>query len=209
MAAMIDHINSHRDCHIVMIEDPIEFVHPQKRALMTQREVHYDARSFASALRAACREDPDVILVGEMRDLETISLALTAAELGILVFGTLHTNSASKTVDRIIDAFPSEEQSQVRSMLADSLKGVIAQQLIRKKDGRGRCAALEILIGSNAMGNIIREGKTTQIPSLMQTGSAEGMLTMDMSLLKLFKEGAIDQTEALLRASDKKVIENA
>ncbi len=207
LASMINHINETREAHIITIEDPIEFVHPPKKCLVTQREVHYHARSFATALRAACREDPDVILVGEMRDVETIGLALTAAELGVLIFGTLHTNSAGKTVDRIIDVFPVEAQAQVRTMLADSLKGVIAQQLIRTSDGRGRAAALEIMVGGSALANLVREGKTTQIASMIQTGASEGMVLMDQSLMALVKAGKIDRQEAALRAMDKKPFE--
>jgi twitching motility protein PilT len=203
LSAMINHVNENREGHIITVEDPIEFVHPPKKCMITQREIHYDARSFPSALRAACREDPDVVLVGELRDLETISLALTAAELGILVYGTLHTNSAAKTIDRIIDVFPVESQPQTRTMLADSLKGVVAQQLLRTKDGRGRCAAIEILVGSPALSNLIREGKNALVYSLMQTGSAEGMITMDQSLLSLVQQGKIDRQEAVLRAHDK------
>jgi len=208
LAAMIDFINETREGHIITIEDPIEFVHKPKKCLLTQREVHYDARNFASALKAACREDPDVILVGELRDLETIGLAMTAAELGVLVFGTLHTNSAAKSIDRIIDAFPVDAQAQVRTMLSDSLKGVIAQQLIRKKDGKGRVAAIEIMVGNSALGNLIREGKTSLIASLIQTGSSEGMISMDQSLIELVKTGKIDRQEAIIRLTDKKAGEN-
>ena len=156
LAAIVDYINDNWSKHIITIEDPLEFVHPNKKCIFTQREIGSHARSFADALMVASREDPDIILVGEMRDLETISLALTCAELGILVFGTLHTNSASKTIDRIINAFPADQQSQTRSMLSESLKAVVAQQLLKTKDGRARCAALEILIGSNALASIIR-----------------------------------------------------
>lgn len=203
LAAMIDHINSNIGGHIITIEDPIEFVHPPKKALITQREVHNHTQSFAKALRAACREDPDVILVGEMRDPDTIGLAMTAAELGILVFGTLHTNSASKTVDRVIDAFPGEEQPQIRAMLADSLKGVVAQQLLRTKDGRGRCAAVEVLVGGSALATLIRDGKIAQISSMIQTKSGEGMVTMDKSLMHLVQTGKITMQEAASKAQDK------
>ncbi len=208
LAAMIDYINDTRDAHIVTIEDPLEFVHPNKKCLFTQREIGTHAKSFSDALRVASREDPDIILVGEMRDTETISLALTCAELGILVFGTLHTNSASKTVDRIINAFPSEEQEQARTMLSESLKAVVAQQLLRTKDGKGRCAANEVLIGSSALSSSIREGKISQINSLIQTGSAIGMQTMDQHLMQLVKEDRITPQAAYEKAIDKTIFEN-
>jgi twitching motility protein PilT len=203
LAAMIDYINDNRDCHIVTIEDPLEFVHPNKHAIFTQREIGSHAKSFADALQVASREDPDIILVGEMRDLETISLALTCAELGILVFGTLHTNSASKTIDRIINAFPSDQQAQARTMLSESLRAVIAQQLIKTKDGKGRCAANEILIGSSALASMIREGKITQIDSIIQTGTAVGMQTMDQHLMHLIKEEKISKEAAYEKAINK------
>jgi twitching motility protein PilT len=204
LAAMIDHINNTRDAHIITIEDPLEFVHPNKRCLFTQREIGSHAKSFSEALRVASREDPDIILVGEMRDLATISLALTCAELGILVFGTLHTNSAAKTIDRIINAFPAEQQEQTRTMLADSLKAVVAQQLLKKKGG-GRCAANEILIGSPALASMIREGKITQIQSLIQTGTSVGMQTMDQHLKQLIDEDKITPEAAYEKAIDKNV----
>lgn len=203
LAAMIDLINDTRPEHILSIEDPIEFVHQSKKSLVNQREVGPHTKSFASALKAALREDPDVILVGEMRDQETISLALTAAETGHLVFGTLHTNSAHKTVDRIIDTFPGELQSQVRSMLSETLKGVVAQQLLRKKGGQGRVAAHEILVGTPAVANQIREGKTFQIPSIIQTGKKDGMVLMDQSILGFLMAGVIDAEEAYAKAQDK------
>jgi len=178
-------------------------VHANIKCLITQREVGAHTHSFANALRVATREDPDIILVGEMRGLETISLALNCASLGILVFGTLHTNSAAKTIDRIIDAFPSDQQGQVRSVLADSLMAVVAQQLVRMRDGKGRCAAVEILLGSAALGNLIREGKISQIPSLIQTRTAEGMQTMDQALMKLVNEGKITTEAAHEKAHDK------
>jgi twitching motility protein PilT len=202
LASMIDLINETRNEHILTIEDPIEFVHPIKRALVNQREVGPHTRSFTTALRAALREDPDVILVGEMRDPETISLALTAAETGHLVFGTLHTNSAHKTVDRIIDSFPADQQEQVRAMLSESLRGVVAQQLLRKK-GKGRVAAHEIMVGTPAVGNLIREGKTVQIPSIIQTGKQQGMVQMDQSILALLNAGVIDAEEAYAKGHDK------
>jgi twitching motility protein PilT len=207
LAAIIDYINETRDAHIITIEDPLEFVHPNKKCLFTQREIGAHAKSFSDALRVAGREDPDIILVGEMRDTETISLALTCAELGILVFGTLHTNSASKTIDRIINAFPSEEQSQARTMLSESLKAVVAQQLLRTKDGKGRCAANEILIGSQALASSIREGKISQINSLIETGSTSGMQTMDQHLHQLIKEDRITAQAAYEKAIDKKIFE--
>ncbi|MCP4717144.1 MAG: type IV pilus twitching motility protein PilT [Deltaproteobacteria bacterium] len=205
LAALIDYINDTRDAHIITIEDPLEFVHPNKKCLFTQREIGAHAKSFADALMVASREDPDIILVGEMRDLETISLALTCAELGILVFGTLHTNSAAKTIDRIINAFPSDQQEQTRTMLAESLKAVIAQQLLKTKDGKGRCAANEILIGSPALASMIREGKITQISSLIQTGTSQGMQTMDQHLMQLVKDDKITTEAAYEKAIDKNV----
>jgi twitching motility protein PilT len=191
LAAMVDLINQTWDAHILTIEDPIEFVHGSKRCLVNQREVGVHTESFSSALRSALREDPDVILVGEMRDLETISLALTAAETGHLVFGTLHTSSAAKTMDRIIDVFPAAQQNQIRAMLAESLEAVVAQQLLKKKEG-GRVAACEILVGNTAVRNLIREGKLHQIPSMMQTGQQAGMQTFDMAVADLAKRGLIE-----------------
>ena len=191
LAAMVDLINESWDAHILTIEDPIEFVHPPKRCLVNQREVGPHTGSFSAALRSALREDPDVILIGEMRDLETIALALTAAETGHLVFGTLHTSSAPKTVDRIIDAFPAGQQAQIRTMLAESLEAVVAQTLVKKKAG-GRAAACEILIGTPAVRNLIREAKLHQIPSMMQTGQRVGMQTLEMALGELVKRGVID-----------------
>jgi twitching motility protein PilT len=191
LAAMVDLINQTWDAHILTIEDPIEFVHMSKRCLVNQREVGVHTESFSSALRSALREDPDVILVGEMRDLETISLALTAAETGHLVFGTLHTSSAAKTMDRIIDVFPAAQQNQIRAMLAESLEAVVAQQLLKKKEG-GRVAACEILVGNTAVRNLIREGKLHQIPSMMQTGQQAGMQTFDMAVADLAKRGLIE-----------------
>ncbi|MFN7952835.1 MAG: type IV pilus twitching motility protein PilT [bacterium] len=202
LAAIIDAINREREAHILTIEDPIEFVHPNKRAHVTQRAVGIHAPSFAEAIRAAGREDPDVILVGEMRDLDTISQALTCAEFGILVFGTLHTNSAPKSVDRIVDSFPADQQSQVRSMLAESLKFVVAQRLMRTKDGQGRVGAFEILISSPAIANLIREGKTAQLQSVMQTGTQAGMQTMDQALAKLVAAAKVSVEDAMECATD-------
>jgi twitching motility protein PilT len=204
LAAMIDHINHTRTDHVITIEDPIEFVHQSDKCLFNQREVGLHTGSFASALRAALREDPDIILVGEMRDLETIELALTAAETGHLVFGTLHTSSAAKTVDRIINVFPPHEQEQVKTTLGEALRGVIAQQLCKTADGKGRAAALEILVVNQAVGNLIREGKTYQIPSIIQTGKKDGMQLMDQALLDLMKSKRITPEEAYTRSLDKK-----
>ncbi|MDR5899327.1 type IV pilus twitching motility protein PilT [Halomonas vilamensis] len=199
LAAMIDYVNNHRYEHILTIEDPVEFVHTSKRCLINQREVHRDTHSFADALRSALREDPDVILVGELRDLETIRLALTAAETGHLVFGTLHTTSAAKTIDRIIDVFPGEEKSMVRSMLSESLQAVVSQSLL-KRQGGGRVAAHEILIATSAVRNLIREDKVAQIYSAIQTGGSLGMQTLDASLTQLVKEGKVSREEAQARA---------
>jgi len=201
LAAMINYINQKRDVSIITIEDPVEFVHTSNRALIEHREVGKDAKSFASALRAAIREDPDIILIGEMRDLETISLAVTAADIGRLVFGTLHTNSAPKSVDRIIDVFPPAQQGQIRSMISVSLKAVIAQILLERSDIQGRCAAVEVLINSPAMGNLIREGKTSQLPSVIVTGKTLGMRSMDESLKELVVAGKITIEAAQKRAS--------
>ncbi len=205
LAGIIDYINNTRSTHIITIEDPLEFVHKNKKSIFSQREIGTHAKSFADALMVASREDPDIILVGEMRDLETISLALTCAELGILVFGTLHTNSAGKTIDRIINAFPADQQAQTRTMLSESLKAIIAQQLVKTKDGKGRCAAVEILIGSKALASVIRDGRTSQIASLIQTGTAEGMQSMDQHLMQLIKEEKITTKAAFEKAIDKKL----
>ncbi len=196
LASLIHTINSSQRAHIITIEDPIEFVHHNDKSLINQREVSSHTQSFHQALRAALREDPDVILVGEMRDLETISLALTAAETGHLVLATLHTNSATKTVDRIIDAFPENQQSQIRVMLSESLRGVVAQALVPRKDGKGRAAVVEILVNVPAVANLIREGKTFQIHSSMQTGQAHGMVTFDTAINELVRKGIIAREEA-------------
>lgn len=203
MAAIINYINETRDGHIITIEDPLEFVHPNKKCIFSQREVGAHTKSFGDALRVASREDPNIILVGEMRDLETISLGLTCAELGILVFGTLHTNSAAKTIDRMINAFPANQQEQTRTMLADSLKAVVAQQLLRTKSGKGRCAAVEILMGSTALASMIREGKISQINSYIQTGTREGMQTMDQHLMDFIKADKITPQAAYEKALNK------
>ncbi|MCK5116738.1 MAG: type IV pilus twitching motility protein PilT [Candidatus Aegiribacteria sp.] len=202
LAAMIDHINRSRKEHIITIEDPIEFVHISQECLVNQREVGSHTKSFSSALRASLREDPDIIMVGEMRDLETIQLAITAAETGHLVFGTLHTSSAAKTVDRIINVFPTNQQEQIRTMLAESIVGVIAQQLLRTIDGK-RCAALEILIVNSAVSNLIREGKTYQIPSVIQTGKNLGMQLLDQALKDLVESKTVSVFEAHKFAVDK------
>ena len=206
LAAMVNHINETRYAHILTVEDPIEFIHEPKRCLITQREVGAHTIDFSSALRVAGRQDPDIILVGEMRDLETISLAMTAAACGLLVFGTLHTNSAIKTVDRLIDAYPSDEQNQVRAMLADCLRGVVAQQLVKTSEGK-RCAAVEVLMGGKALASIIREGKTSMISSYMQSGMGQGMQTMDQSLMTLVQAGKIKPEDAALKAMDRSVFE--
>ncbi|HAT42822.1 MAG TPA: twitching motility protein PilT [Rheinheimera sp.] len=202
LAAMVDYINTSRHDHILTIEDPIEFVHSNKLSLINQREVHRDTLSFNNALRSALREDPDVILVGELRDLETIRLAMTAAETGHLVFGTLHTTSAPKTIDRIIDVFPGEEKAMVRSMLSESLRAVISQTLL-KKVGGGRVAAHEIMVGLPAIRNLIREDKIAQMYSIIQTGAAHGMQTMDQCLLNLVNRGIITKQDAMAKAQDK------
>ena len=202
LAAMIDYINDNKPDHILTIEDPIEFVHESKRCLINQREVHKDTLGFSEALRSALREDPDVILVGEMRDLETIRLALTAAETGHLVFGTLHTSSAAKTMDRIIDVFPAQEKEMVRAMLSESLRAVISQALL-KRIGGGRVAAHEIMIGTPAIRNLIREGKVAQMYSAIQTGIKEGMQTLDQCLQDLLSKGVITKEEARFKAQNK------
>lgn len=202
LAAMINYINETQPAHILTIEDPIEFVHQSKKSLINQRELHQHTLSFANALRSALREDPDVILVGEMRDPETIGLALTAAETGHLVFGTLHTTGAAKTVDRIVDVFPAGEKEMVRSMLSESLTAVISQNLLKTHDGNGRVASHEILIANPAVRNLIRENKITQINSVLQTGQASGMRTMDQSLQSLVRQGLIAPEVARRRAQN-------
>jgi twitching motility protein PilT len=202
LATLIDYINVHRSDHIITIEDPIEFVHDNKKCLVNQREVHVHTRSFKDALRAALREDPDIVLVGEMRDLETIAIAVETAETGHLVFGTLHTTTAPSTIDRIIDQFPADRQAQVRQMLAESLRGVIAQTLC-KKIGGGRVAAYEILIGTSAVRNLIRTAKTFQLPSIMQTGRDVGMVTLNDSLIELVKAKKVEPLEAYMKAVQK------
>lgn len=199
LAAMVDYINDHRYEHILTVEDPIEFVHESKKCLVNQREVHRDTLGFNEALRSALREDPDIILVGELRDLETIRLALTAAETGHLVFGTLHTTSAAKTIDRVVDVFPAQEKSMVRSMLSESLQAVVSQTLM-KKVGGGRTAAHEIMIGTSAIRNLIREDKIAQMYSSIQTGGSLGMQTLDQCLERLLQKGVITRDQARLKA---------
>ncbi len=203
LAAMIDQINNERYDHILTIEDPIEYTHVPKNCLINQRELHAHTHSFANALKSALREDPDVILVGEMRDLETIALAITAAETGHLVFATLHTKSAAETVDRIIDVFPSDQQQQIRVMLANTIQGVIAQRLLRRADGKGRVAVNEVLVASSAVRNLVRENKTHQIYSAIQTGGQLHMQTMDQSLMNFYSQGLITVDEARREAHDK------
>jgi twitching motility protein PilT len=203
LAAIIDEINRRRQAHIITIEDPIEFVHQNKSCLINQREVGTHTSSFSRALRAALREDPDVILVGEMRDMETTAMALEAAETGHLVFSTLHTSSAATTIDRIIDQFPAGSQAQIRTMLAASLQGVVAQCLLRRQDGKGRAAALEILVGTPAVSAQIREGKTHQLPSAIQTGGRLGMTLLNDSILRLVSRGVVDPQEGYAKALDK------
>jgi twitching motility protein PilT len=202
LAAMVDYVNDNRPDHILTIEDPIEFVHKSRRCLINQREVHRDTLGFNEALRSALREDPDVVLVGEMRDLETIRLALTAAETGHLVFATLHTSSAAKTIDRIVDVFPAGEKDMVRSMLSESLKAVISQTLL-KKNGGGRIAAHEIMIATAAIRNLIREGKIAQMYSAIQTGQSLGMQTLDQCLQELLAKGMVSREEARYKAMSK------
>jgi twitching motility protein PilT len=203
LAALINHINDTRPDHIITLEDPIEFVHDSKKCLVHQREIGRHTRSFKDALRAALREDPDVILVGELRDLETMALAVETAETGHLVFGTLHTSTAPSTVDRVIDIFPADRQDQIRQMLSESLRGVITQTLCKKMGGPGRVAAYEILFNTGAVANLIRERKTFQIPSVMQTGRGAGMVTMNDSLIDLVRKKLVDPREALSRAHNK------
>ncbi|MGA7477567.1 MAG: type IV pilus twitching motility protein PilT [Azonexus sp.] len=203
LAAMVNHVNENEYAHILTVEDPIEFVHEAKKCLINQREVGPHTLSFANALRSALREDPDVILVGEMRDLETIRLALTAAETGHLVFATLHTSSAAKTIDRIVDVFPAAEKEMVRSMLSESLRAVISQTLLKTKDGSGRVAAHEIMIGTPAIRNLIRENKVAQMYSAIQTGQNFGMQTLDQNLLELVRRNVVSNAEARMRATNK------
>src|SRR5262245_12607640 len=203
LAAMLDHINRTRACHILTVEDPVEFVHEPQLAQVTHREVGSHASSFAVAIRSAGRENPDVILIGELRTNETMKMALQLASYGVLVFGTVHTNSAPATIERIVNAFPNDEQPQVRGMLAESLLGIVAQQLLKTADGQGRVAAHEILIGSTAVASMIRESKTFQLTSLMQGGKGQGMQTMDMALERLIRSGTVELATAIEKAEDK------
>ena len=207
LAAMIDQINRTREDHILTVEDPIEYVQVSEKCLVNQREVGRNTKSFAAALKSALREDPDVIMVGEMRDLETIELAITAAETGHLVLGTLHTGSAAKTIDRIINVFPTKAQAQIRAMLSESLKGVVSQQLLYSFDGK-RVLAQEVLVGTPAIGNMIREAKTFQIPTLMQASKKDGMITMDACIMELYNKGIITPEEAYLKGQEKKTFEH-
>jgi len=207
LATMVDHINEYKNLHIITIEDPIEFFHNSKNCMINQRELGANTHSFANALRSALREDPDVILVGEMRDLETISLALTAAETGHLVLATLHTSSAAKTIDRIIDIFPSGQKTQVRSMLAESLEAVVSQKLLPKKDGKGRIVACEVMVATTAVRNLIREDKIYQIPSVIQAGAKAGMQTLDQDLQRLMAKGVIDRDTAAHVADNPRLFE--
>ncbi|PID55919.1 type IV pili twitching motility protein PilT [candidate division KSB3 bacterium] len=207
LTSMIDHINRHRKAHIITIEDPLEYIHQNKQSVINQREIGIHSESFSNALRSAFREDPDVILIGELRDLETISLAITAAETGHLVLATVHTGNAAKTIDRIIDVFPTDRQAQVRTQLSESLSGVISQQLLRRIDGRGRVAAVEVLIGVPALRHLIREGKTYQISSIIQTGRREGMQTMDQAIVDLLKQGQIAPEEAHDKCIDRETFQ--
>ena len=209
LACMLDLINSEQNFHILTIEDPIEYVHFHKKSMINQRELGQDTMSWANALRSSLREDPDVILVGEMRDLDTMSGTLTAAETGHLVFGTLHTNSAAKAIDRLIDAFPIDQQAQVRTMISESLRGVVAQQLIPRKDGQGRALACELLINNTGIANLIRDGKTYQITVAMQTGKKDGMCVMDNSILELYQQGIISHEEAESRSNNRDLYRHA
>ncbi|MEW6447056.1 MAG: type IV pilus twitching motility protein PilT [Bacillota bacterium] len=202
LAAMIDFINNERSCHIITLEDPIEYLHRHKRSIVNQREIGNDSKTFASALRAALREDPDVIFVGEMRDLETTRIALNAADTGQLVLATMHTPNATLTVNRIIDMFPPHQQGQIRVQLAGVLQGVIAQQLIPRADGKGRALAVEVLVANPAVRNLIREGKTHQMPSVLQTGSRHGMISFEKSIRRLYSSGLISRAEMQLRVGE-------
>src|SRR5213596_1823364 len=203
LAALVEQINVERREHIITLEDPIEYVFAPKDCHITQREVHTHTRSFGMALRGALREDPDVIMVGEMRDLETISLSITASETGHLVLGTLHTGSAARTLDRVLDVFPIDQREQIRIMVSESLRGIISQQLVPRKDGRGRVLAMEILTNTPAVGNLIREAKTYMLPGVIQVGKKQGMILMDNSLIELYDAGLISQEEAYIRAEQK------
>lgn len=203
LAALVQEINLHRGDHIITLEEPIEYIIPSARCQVTQREVHTHTKSFAAALRGALREDPDVIMVGEMRDLETIQLAISASETGHLVLGTLHTSNAPRTLDRLLDVFPADQRDQIRMMVSESLRGIVSQQLIPKADGMGRALAMEIMLNSPAIGNVIREAKTFMLPGIIQTGRKAGMILMDESVAELYRQGIITAEEALYRAENK------
>jgi twitching motility protein PilT len=209
LAALIEQINGERRDHIITLEDPIEYVFHSKGCHITQREVHSHTESFGAALRASLREDPDVIMVGEMRDLETIQLAITASETGHLVLGTLHTGSAARTLDRVLDVFPTEQREQIRVMVSESLRGIITQQLVPRADGRGRALALEVLLNNPAVANTVREGKTFMLPGIMQIGKAQGMRLMDDSLMELYEAGLVSAEEVYSRAEQKQTIRQA
>ena len=209
LAALVEEVNMTRRDHIITLEDPIEYIISSKNCHVTQREVHTHTVSFSAALRGALREDPDVIMVGEMRDLETISLAITASETGHLVLGTLHTSNAARTLDRVLDVFPTEQREQIRVMVSESLRGIISQQLVPRADGTGRCLAMEILMNNPAVGNLIREGKTFMLPGVIQTGKKQGMQLMDDSLLQLCQSGLITAQEAMYRAENKTLMRQA
>ncbi|HEY5953972.1 MAG TPA: PilT/PilU family type 4a pilus ATPase [Terrimicrobiaceae bacterium] len=209
LAALVEEVNLTRRDHIITLEDPIEYLIPSKHCQVTQREVHTHTTSFGAALRGALREDPDVIMVGEMRDLETISLAITASETGHLVLGTLHTSNAARTLDRVLDVFPNDQREQIRIMVSESLRGIISQQLIPRADHTGRCLAMEILMNNPAVGNLIREGKTFMLPGVIQTGKKQGMILMDDSLLQLCEAGLISVDEAMYRAENKTTMRQA
>jgi len=206
LAALVDEINAHRQDHIITLEDPVEYIIPSKGCHVTQREVHTHTKSFGHALRGALREDPDVIMVGEMRDLETISLAITASETGHLVLGTLHTSNAARTLDRVLDVFPTDQRDQIRIMVSESLRGIMSQQLVPRADGRGRVLAMEILMNTPAVGNVIREAKTFMLPGIIQTGRKLGMKLMDDALLELFQAGIISADEAVYRSEQKNLM---
>jgi twitching motility protein PilT len=203
LAALVQEINLHRGDHIITLEEPIEYIIPSASCQVTQREVHTHTKSFAAALRGALREDPDVIMVGEMRDLETIQLAISASETGHLVLGTLHTSNAPRTLDRLLDVFPADQRDQIRMMVSESLRGIVSQQLIPRADGQGRAVAMEIMLNSPAIGNVIREAKTFMLPGIIQTGKKAGMILMDESVAELFRQGIITAEEALYRAENK------
>jgi len=206
LAALVEEINGSRHDHIITLEDPIEYVIQSRGCHVTQREVHTHTKSFGAALRGALREDPDIIMVGEMRDLETISLAITASETGHLVLGTLHTSNAARTLDRVLDVFPTDQRDQIRIMVSESLRGIVSQQLVPRADGNGRCLAMEILMNNPAVGNLIREAKTFMLPGVIQTGRKQGMQLMDDALFGLYQQGLISEEETLYRAENKSIM---